>query len=506
MHMTYRYPTLLILACTTLWLRAQRPELTLTYSAAYGQARPAWVGERGGPPANDLCDNAVVTPVPQNGTASVSGTNIGATDTEDFGNPNVWEAFSIDTCSTVTVSYCGTSPVHTAVYSILLNACGGFVSIANSGTSDCGDGNTIITYEDLAAGTYYVPVLLMSGVAEGPYTITFSADVCEFPPLNDACADAQPIPLVTDCALGTVPGNNAIAVQNGADPPCASSAGVIRDVWYTFNTGNNQEVTITLDPGTATDLGLQLLDACNGSTFLCASGDVDYTFPVGMGADVLVRVFSNTELGVGGNFTICAHTVPPPCAGGSISLIGGATSTSFCLGVADTLQLLANGAGAVAYTWVLANANDTVLAILEAPSLVTDTLQEGIYHVWGISHQADLDPLVGLPVDSATAGLGCLSLSGNRIVVEVHICEGVQGSDMGEVGPTVHGFEGGLEVRHPLGADVLRYILLDACGRVITRSATELNGLWGVRELRAGVYVVQWVSAARHGAVRVVVH
>lgn len=83
MHMTYRYPTLLILACTTLWLRAQRPELTLTYSAAYGQARPAWVGERGGPPANDLCDNAVVTPVPQNGTASVSGTNIGATDTED---------------------------------------------------------------------------------------------------------------------------------------------------------------------------------------------------------------------------------------------------------------------------------------------------------------------------------------------------------------------------------------------------------------------------------------
>ena len=48
----------------------------------------------------DVYKRQVVTPVPANGSATVTGTNVGATDTEDFGNPNVWEAFSIDTCST----------------------------------------------------------------------------------------------------------------------------------------------------------------------------------------------------------------------------------------------------------------------------------------------------------------------------------------------------------------------------------------------------------------------
>lgn len=402
----------------------------ITVSSLFGTAHPVYTGERGGgPPYNDQCQGAIITAVPQDGSVSVNGTNIGATDTETFGNPNVWEAFSIDTCSTITVSYCGTAPVHTVVYSILIVGCpDGEVSIQNAGTSTCVDGNTTITYANLPAGTYYVPVLLFPGEAEGPYTITFTSEVCDLPPANETCASAITVPVVEDCAQGgVITGNNSNAVQNGSDPSCSPSATQVQDVWYTFDSGTQEEVVITLGTGTTGDLGVQVFSACGGTSVFCGTGDSEYTVPVTPGTTYKLRVFSNNDLGFGGVFTFCisAPEGPVVCDGGEVTFAGGATSLVVCTSGAEQLSLVQTTAGTATTDLILTSATDTIIALLTDELLNTAGLTPGTYHVWGLSYNGSLQNAEGgtALVDLVASG-ACLGVSGSPIILTVEVCQG----------------------------------------------------------------------------------
>lgn len=409
-------------------------QLTTTASPLFGQPHPVFTGDRGGAPYNDLCQNAVVTPVPANGSATVTGTNVGATDTEDFGNPNVWEAFSIDTCSTITVSYCGTDPVHTLVYSILLIGCPDpFANVQNSGTETCIDGNTIITFESLPTGTYYVPVLLFVGESEGPYTITFSSSVCALPPTNETCGTAITIAVSDDCAQGgTIVGNNINAVQNGADPSCSSSATQVQDVWYAFNSGTNTEVSISLASGTAGDLGLEVLDACGGNVILCATTADDYLVPVVPQTEYKVRVFSNNDFGLGGLFSLCVGlpVVPVPCDGGQVELLGGGDQITVCAQQNEMIQLAQTTSGTAALALVLTTENDTVLGLLPNTTLDTDTLPSGTYRVWSLSYDGDLfNAVPGIPIDSIMSTGICIEPSAGFVEVVVEVCQGINATE-----------------------------------------------------------------------------
>ncbi len=306
--------------------------LTMVSTPAAAHPRPP-ADSRGGTPPNDLCANAVITALPYLGSATVTGDNTGATDTEDFGNPNAWEAFTIDTCSTVTVSYCGTQPVHGVVYSILIIGCPGLESVQNNGDSLCPDGNAVIRYENLAAGTYYVPVLLMPGTSEGPYTITFTSEDCDLPPLNDRCSTAQSLTVVHQCGNGSfTPGNNANTVID-SPPTCASSTTGFKDVWYVFDSGDNTEVTITIDPGTMTHTGVEVRTNCNaGSQVFCATDDTSYTVSILPNTAYRVRVFTNRDLGLPGTFGICisSPTAAAICDGGALFFANGDTSLMVC--------------------------------------------------------------------------------------------------------------------------------------------------------------------------------
>lgn len=358
----------------------------------------------------------------------MTGDNTGSTDTEDFGNPNCWEAFSIDTCSTVTVSYCGTSPVFGIVYSILLIGCPApDVSVQNSGTADCGDGNTVITYADLAAGTYYIPVLLWPGQSEGPYTITIASSPCAAPPPNDRCINATPLQVVEDCAQGTVPGNNALAIQQGAGPACASTSTQFQDVWYTFNSGTHDQVMIAIGVGTIGDLGVEVRDACGGSVVLCGVGDTSYTVNVAHNVEYKVRVFSNNDLGLGGTFSICV-TVPPAvsqCDGGHVSLLNGDTTLTICSNE-PPFDIFVNTTATVNYTLFLTDASDTVLEVLNGNTFDPAALLPGTYHIHGISHLSVLvNATPGMPIDSVRSIGACVERSDDHITLIKDICQGV---------------------------------------------------------------------------------
>lgn len=133
-------------------------------------------------------------------------------------------------------------------------------------------------------------------------------------PANDDCTAPETLTVGEDCASPT-PGDNTNATQSEVGPACDdASTGIWADVWYTFNSGSNTSVDVDLVPGeTMTDYVLVVLDACGGTELLCyvlppAAQSVEVT----ENTDYIVRIYSNTQYGDPGPFTICVSATPPP--------------------------------------------------------------------------------------------------------------------------------------------------------------------------------------------------
>jgi hypothetical protein len=112
---------------------------------------------------------------------AVIGNNSCATNDCDLlaGGTEVWEAFTIDDTMNVAVTYCGTTPAFEVVYSVLVKDCpcsGELVYATWTGWEFCLDGNAYIHYDNLAPGTYYIPILSShadypAAYFSGPYTV-----------------------------------------------------------------------------------------------------------------------------------------------------------------------------------------------------------------------------------------------------------------------------------------------------------------------------------------------
>jgi uncharacterized Zn-binding protein involved in type VI secretion len=131
------------------------------------------------PPPNDECQ--AVTPVVLTSGVPVTftgdNTNAGP-DCASFPGENVWEAFTITSCSDVTLDYCGTSPAFgNAWLNLALGCpCTSFTPAGAFDVSTCGDGNVTIRWSGLLPGTYYYPVMNdPDNGAVGPYTINVVA-------------------------------------------------------------------------------------------------------------------------------------------------------------------------------------------------------------------------------------------------------------------------------------------------------------------------------------------
>lgn len=143
----------------------------------------------GVPPANDAC--AAITPVALSvgNTVTVTGDNTNATSTDDFVSgspfaaaPVTWHAFTLDECTDLVVAYCAQSPAWSNTLGVLATACPGDGLIYfNTGTNACGNGNANYIFNDLQAGTYYLPVLRDApNNSFGPYSIDVTAEDCLF--------------------------------------------------------------------------------------------------------------------------------------------------------------------------------------------------------------------------------------------------------------------------------------------------------------------------------------
>ncbi len=266
-------------------------------------------------PGNDDCGSLVPIALELDVPATVTGNNIGASFEEGLGVPAVWEAFTLATCSDVRISYCGSVPTFTEVLATLYEACPATTAIATGsqqpGTCGFGDDNLELHYAALPAGTYHVPVRWMPGAAAGEYTLTFTATACTVVPENDDCAAATTVPvhLPEACGEGTAATNvGASAADDG--PACGFPVSELKDVWFTFNSGDRTLVDIVVTPGTIEGVGVEVRSACDGTVLACVLGEEVIDLPVTIDTDLLVRVFSYADLGAGGTFTLCVEGVP----------------------------------------------------------------------------------------------------------------------------------------------------------------------------------------------------
>ena len=259
-------------------------------------------------PVNDLCSNVLPQVLAVGDVLALIGDNTGATDSEGLGYANVWEAFTLTECATVGLDYCSTDTTFTDFAFGIYSDCPATQMIDPSSIDDCGSAAPIQTFVELAPGTYWIPVLMDTANAMGVYTIRVRAEECEtvLTPANDLCADASTITVVApdSCATGAVIGDIGNATSSGNMPTCADSAQHWQDVWYTFDAGDAEEVTITLENGTSAGAGLEVFMGCEDISLACSIDGAPIELAVVSNSTYHVRVFTQDD-GTPGTFVLC---------------------------------------------------------------------------------------------------------------------------------------------------------------------------------------------------------
>lgn len=189
-------------------------------------------------------------------------------------------------------------------------------------------------------------------------------------PANDDCANAEAITVAVDCTT-PIAGNNADATNDGADVSCDDPGADLLDVWYTFNSGPEDTVAITLTPGLdMEDWAFALYDGCGGAEVACVIVPfAALNVAVSPNTDYWLRVYSNPTYGVGGAFTVCVTgpvvVAPPPandeCMGAvpqALAIGGTVTFQGDNTGATDTEAL---GQGSAWEAFILAEDADVTI-------------------------------------------------------------------------------------------------------------------------------------------------
>lgn len=252
-------------------------------TSAYGEVEDYTVNvSASGPaPANDLCGNVIPVALGVGSTIDYTGDNTGATSTGDALpgsdldpiDPTVWHAFTTTECSNVVVSYCGTDPSFENAWIFLTNSCPAntFVLGASEFTT-CGDDNITISYFNLAAGTWYLPVLLDPAQAMGPYTIAVTASPCAS--AGDYCsagAESLQFEKISNVTFAGL--NNSSTSAAGFEDFTAQAAAV--------TAGTSYPLSVTIAGGFSTDQVLAWIDWDQNSTF--DAGELVFASAAGVG-------------------------------------------------------------------------------------------------------------------------------------------------------------------------------------------------------------------------------
>ncbi|MBS1942897.1 MAG: T9SS type A sorting domain-containing protein, partial [Bacteroidetes bacterium] len=249
--------------------------------------------------SNDLCTSVVpqalavgasLTFTGDNSTATFDGDAVPGTVMAQYPAPNTWHAFTTTTCSNVTVSYCGTAAGWSNVWRLLSTDCpaDSLIGASVSDTITCANHNWTFTFNNLAAGTYYLPVPNFGfGQGGGAYSIEVGAVTCAG--ANDLCTSVTPEALAIGSTLNFTGDNSTATFTGDAEPGTIMAQYPFPNTWHAFTTTACTDVTVSY---CATDSGWSnvwrllstdcpadlLINASNADTTACANGNWTFSF------------------------------------------------------------------------------------------------------------------------------------------------------------------------------------------------------------------------------------
>jgi hypothetical protein len=324
-------------------------------------------------------------------------------------------------------------------------------------------------------------------------------------PVNDDCANAIPVAIssVDNCAGNAVSGNNAFATQEaGNGPGCETTSQYFADVWYTFNSGENTEISILLDPGTMTDWALTVTDACSGGMELAC--ELDPSAPIDVSTtpntEYRVRVYSNIGSGVGGSFALCITGAVPTfiCDGGDVVGSNGETLIDVCQDTdPDVLDFNTTSVSVEDYAFIVTDEVNTIITPMAGNSLDFNALPLGTYRVWGVSYNGTLEGAIpGEPASGISSTGACVDLSNGFVAVNVEICSGMADRSLGLWNLHPNPTSGEFNVRYGGDDGPVSLEVIDMDGRTViqkqlTMSHGQVYTLDGAGRLAPGPYTVR---------------
>jgi hypothetical protein len=199
------------------------------------------------------------------------------------------------------------------------------------------------------------------------------------------------------------------------------------------------------------------------------------------------------------------------CDGADVTTTGGSTSVSVCQDEeADVIDFTTTSTSAESYAFILTDENNAIITALAGNALDFNSAAVGVYHVWGVSYNGDLENVLpGTDIGDLTSTGECIELSNTFTTVTVELCTGVADADQQVYGLYPNPTEGLITLTYR-GADAAVAIaVLDASGRVVMEERTALTG--GQRHqmdlggLAPGLYTVRLSKEGRFTTMRVVV-
>ncbi len=240
------------------------------------------------------------------------------------------------------------------------NGCPG----GNSIMMKCADDNnaampeiSLCQNEYVDGQTYYIRIWTYSPTTVGTANLcVYKTTACPLPPVNDECISAVRLTVGAplSCPSSALTFSNSFATASGNGATC--DAGSKKDVWFVFNTGNLDNIVMTISMGTASTLKAQLLFECGGFEINCYSpANGTYVFSgLNPQADYIIRVWSDTL--TSGTFNIC---LADQCANPTASF---STNQAICSGTTASVPVTFTGVAPFTFTYKnnTTNANSTI--------------------------------------------------------------------------------------------------------------------------------------------------
>ncbi|TXF87137.1 T9SS type A sorting domain-containing protein [Neolewinella aurantiaca] len=116
------------------------------------------------------------------------------------------------------------------------------------------------------------------------------------------------------------------------------------------------------------------------------------------------------------NFVSVIKELP---VGGTVATADGETEVSVCSqdGIADIVTAVSTGAEGENFVFIITDADNTILEILDGDSFDFDAAPYGVCRIWGLSYQGDLLAEAGADAGAGSLASACSDLSENFITV-----------------------------------------------------------------------------------------